>query len=137
MSSEKQPEFDISTPEGQRALRNIIITAQGGNPEAQQTLNEFMRFDDSIERTNLPKRKDVQRAIFFSFVGQTLYPDTKDDPFTVAAECIAKGFMAKGGEKSKQFVDMFRSTPNLTDLQNLQGPTERSFTDRLFGRNQE
>jgi len=46
--------FRIETPED---LRKVIISAQGGDPEAQQTLNAFLKFANNIERTNLPTRR--------------------------------------------------------------------------------
>ena len=125
--------IDLATPEGQKFLRNIIVIGQGGNPEAQQSLNEFMSFDDDIERTNLPTRRDVQRASFWLYVGATFFPDIDDDPFTIAGKCVAKGFMAKSGEKSKQFVDMFRQSPDLAALERV-GNNEQSLTDRILGR---
>lgn len=116
-------------------LRRVIVMAQGGDPEAQQTLNAFLKFNNNIERTNLPTRRDVQMVVFADYAGKTLYPDVEDNPFSKLANCISIAFMAKGGDKSKQFVELMKQTPSLTDLQTLQGPADRSLTDRIFGRN--
>ena len=133
--TEEKNKLDILTPEGMRIIRNLIVSAQGGDPEAQQTLNDFMRFDDSIERTNLPTRKDVQRIAYLSYIGRSLFPDNFDDPFTIAAECISKSFMAKGGEKSKQFVQLFQKTPNVIDLtSSTQEESIRGRFGKLLGR---
>lgn len=121
------------TPEFLENMRKIIVMAQGGNPEAQQTLNEFMKFANNIERTNLPNRKDVQMVAYLHYAGMVLFPETNEDPFTKAADSISIAFMAKGGEKSKQFVDLFKQTPSLADLQMIQEKPE-GIMNRVLGR---
>jgi len=125
--------FEIETLED---LQRILIMAQGGNPDAQQTLNNFIRFGNNIERTNLPKREDVQRMIYADYAGKTLYPDLNDDPFSKFADSMATSFMAKGGDKSKQFVELMKQTPSLTDLQTLQEQPQ-GIMDRLLRRGSE
>lgn len=116
-------------------LRKIIVMAQGGDPDAQQTLNAFLKFNNNIERTNLPIRRDVQMLAYLDYAGKTLYPDDENNPFTMAANSIAVAFMAKGGDKSKQFVELMKQTPSLADLQTtLAGDGQRSLTDKLLGR---
>ncbi len=115
-------------------IRKIVVSARGGNPDAQQTLNDFIKFNNDIERTNLPQRLDVQRMVFVDYAGKAFYPDTDDDPFTMLGQSIATSFMAKGGLKSNQFVDLMRQTPNLADLQTTQESTKRGITDRILGR---
>ena len=118
-------------------LRKIVIMAKGGDPDAQQTLNAFLKFNSDIERTNLPKREDVQRVIFADYAGKTLYPDLEDDPFSKLAKSISIAFMAKGGDKSKQFVELMKQTPSLTDLQTVQDSSQRGLVDKLLGRKKE
>jgi len=114
-------------------LRRIVVMAKGGDPEAQHTLNAFLKFNSNIERTNLPKREDVQRMVFADYAGKTLYPERDDDPFSMLADSIAIAFMAKGGDKSKQFVELMKQTPSLSDLQTLQ-EQPRGMMDRILGR---
>ena len=111
--------------------------ARGGDPDAQQTLNAFLKFNSNIERTNLPVRRDVQMIAYLDYAGKTLYAGKEDNPFTKAANCIAIAFMAKGGDKSKQFVELMKQTPSLADLQTLGGDRQRSLTDRILGRGKE
>ena len=118
-------------------LRRIIVMAKGGDPDAQQTLNAFLKFNSNIERTNLPIRRDVQMIAYLDYAGKTLYSDSEDNPFTKAANCISTAFMAKGGDKSKQFVELMKQTPSLADLQTLGGEQQRSLTDRILGRGKE
>lgn len=133
------PEETPSTPsllkiESFEDLRKILVLSRGGDPEAQQTLNNFLKFNDNIERTNLPTRKDVQLISYVDYAGKTLYPDNPDNPFTVAANCIAVAFMAKGGDKSKQFVELMKQVPSLTDLQTHGVEQQRSTLDKVLGR---
>lgn len=130
---EESASFEIETLED---LQRIMIMAQGGNPDAQQTLNDFIRFGNNIERTNLPKREDVQRMIFADYAGKTLYPNLTDDPFSKFADSMATSFMAKGGDKSKQFVELMKQTPSLSELQTLQEQPQ-SIMDRLLRRDKE
>lgn len=118
-------------------LRRIIVMARGGDPDAQQTLNAFLKFNNNIERTNLPIRRDVQMIAYLDYAGKTLYAGNEDNPFTKAANCISIAFMAKGGDKSKQFVELMKQTPSLADLQTLGGDRQRSLTDRILGRGKE
>ncbi len=115
-------------------LRKIVIMAKGGDPASQHTLNEFLKFSSNIERTNLPKRIDVQRVIFADYAGKTLYPDLEDNPFSKLANSISIAFMAKGGDKSKQFVELMKQTPSLSELQTLQDSSQRGLVDRVLGR---
>ena len=138
-SEGETPEEKLPTPlslkiESFDDLRKVIVLSRGGDPEAQQTLNNFLKFSDNIERTNLPTRKDVQMVSYVDYAGKTLYPDRPDNPFALAANCISVAFMAKGGDKSKQFVELMKQTPSLADLQTVGAESQRSITDKLLGR---
>ena len=117
-------------------LRKIIVAANGGDPEAQQTLNEFLKFKNNIERTNLPTRRDVVLIAYLDGCGKLYYPGDEANPFSTIANSLCIAFMAKGGEKSKQFVEMMKQTPTLADLQTL-GTPQRSLADKFLGRNKE
>ena len=131
MSEEEATGFEIDTIDD---LRRVIIMAQGGDPEAQQTLNAFLQFKDNIERTNLPTRRDVQMIAYLDYAGKIYWPDFVDDPFSKAADSLARAFMAKSGDKSKQFVELMKQTPSLSDLQMIEEAQPRSLRERIFGR---
>ena len=135
----KTDKSDPKTPSGFELetlddLRKILVMAKGGDPNAQHTLNEFLKFNSNIERTNLPTRLDVQRVIFADYAGKTLYPDLEDDPFSKLANSISIAFMAKGGDKSKQFVELMKQTPSLSELQTLSDSSQRGLVDRVLRR---
>jgi hypothetical protein len=123
--------FKIETPDD---LRKIIVMAQGGDPEAQQTLNAFLKFNNNIERTNLPTRRDVVLIAYLDGCGKLYYPNKEDNPFSMLANSLVVAFMAKGGDKSKQFVELMKQTPNLADLQTIGTPVSSGLRDRIFGR---
>lgn len=114
-------------------LRKIMVLARGGDPEAQQTLNDFLRFKDNIERTNLPTRRDVQLVAYMDYAGKVFYPNDTENPFAKMADTLAVTFMAKGGDKSKQFVEMMKKAPDLTGL--VQGqPEKQGLLARIRGK---
>lgn len=115
-------------------LRKVMTLARGGDPEAQQTLNEFLRFKDNIERTNLPLRRDVQLIAYMDYAGKIFYPDDENNPFAKMADTLAVAFMAKGGDKSKQFVEMMKKAPDLTGLVAPTEPQKQGILARLRGK---
>jgi len=114
-------------------LRRVMTIAQGGDPDAQQTLNNFLRFDNDTERSNLPNTTTVRCVAQLNGFSKLFYPKNDDDPFALVAGCIETAFMARKGWKSNQFVEMTKQTPSLSDLQAV---TEKSpsLTDRVLGR---
>lgn len=120
------------TPEQLDTVRRLMVVSQGGDPDAQQTINNFLKFDDDIERTNLPKRADVLTVAYLDYAGKTLYPDNPDDPFSKAAGSLAKPFMAFKGGKSAQFVEMMKQTPSIADLET--SGESPSLLNRMLGR---
>ena len=124
--------FEIKTLDD---LRKIMVLARGGDPDAQQSLNDFLKFKDDIERTNLPTRRDVQMIGYLDYAGKIFYPKNPDNPFTKAAICLSKVFMAKGGDKSKQFVEMMKKAPDLSMLSTgQQEPQRQGLFARLRGK---
>ena len=115
-------------------LRRVLVIAQGGNPDAQQSINDFLKFDNNIERTNLPTRRDVVLMAYLKGCGSLFYPENDDDPFSIIANALSIAFMAKGGEKSKQFVELMKQTPSLVDLQTIGVDAPKSgIRERVFG----
>ena len=125
--------FKVETPDD---LRRLLVIADGGDPEAQQTLNAFLKFNNNIERTNLPTRRDVVLLTYLEGCSKHYYPNRPKNPFALVADALATAFMAKGGDKSKQFVELMKQTPSLTDLQAV-SEKNPSLTDRIFGRSKE
>ena len=119
-------------------LRRILVIAQGGNPDAQQSINDFLKFDNNIERTNLPTRRDVVLLAYLKACGSMFYPDDDNDPFSIMANALSIAFMAKGGEKSKQFVELMKQTPSLVDLQTMGTESQNTgIMSKIFGGSKE
>ena len=118
-------------------LKEWLMGARGQDPDSQQTINKFLDFEDAIERTNLPTITDVKRVSYFDFLSQLYFPEYPDNPFKTAANTQAKALMARKGEKSKQFVDMMKLTPSITDLQSVAEPAQRGLMDRALRRGKE
>ena len=118
-------------------LKEFLMIARGQDPESQQTINKFLNFEDEIERTNLPSITDVKRVSYFDFLSALYFPEYPDNPFKMAAKAQAKALMARKGEKSKQFVDLMKQTPSISDLQTVGEPAQRGLVDRALGRGKE
>lgn len=128
----ERPELDALSPEGQEALRNLIVTLEGGNPRAQSLLIDFMQMRSNVERTFLPTRRDVQQVDYANYAAKTFWPDHPNNPFADCRDSICESWMPYKGEKSRQTVELFRQTPNLSDLQTVSD--NRSMIDKLLGR---
>lgn len=124
--------LDALSPEGQEALRNLLVTLEGGNPHAQALLNDFLKMNSAIERTFLPTRRDVQQVDYANYASKTFWPDIPNNPFADCVDSICVSWMPYKGEKSRQTVELFRQTPNLSELQTISD--NRSVIDRLLGR---
>ena len=133
-STEAEPQKTSFKIESIDDIRRVIVAASGGDPEAQQTLNAFLKFNNVIERTNLPTRKDVILVAYLEGCGRFFYPVARDNPFETLADCLATAFMAKGGDKSKQFVELMKQTPSLAELQTFGTPAQPSWKERILGK---
>lgn len=122
--------LEVKTPDD---LRRLMVIADGGDPDAQQTLNAFLRFNNIVERSNLPTRRDVVLLTYLDGCSTLYFPNTPDNPFAVLRDSLATSFMAKGGGKSNQFVDLMKQTPSLIDLQTV-NENKPSLTDRILRR---
>lgn len=116
-------------------LYNLITIAKGGNPQAQQTLNNFLNFRDNVERSNFPTVNQVRMAAYLKMASKVLYDDTAKNPFRIAYESLSSAFMALKSKKSDQFVDMTRQTPAVAEL--TTEPEKPRLRDRLFRRPRE
>lgn len=127
-----ETEFDAMSQEGQTALRRLLLTLEGGNPDAQALLNDFIRMNSPIERTFLPTRRDVLQIDYANYAAKTFWPDVPNNPFADCVNSLCESWMPYKGEKSRQTVELFRQTPNLADLQTVS--ESRSLVDKLLGR---
>jgi len=124
------------TPEKLELIRDTMISLEGGNPKAQQSINDLIRIEHTVETSNLPTRADVHFIAWLLMVSRMLYPHNPNNPFEKLAVVIALSFKAKGGMKAQQIVDLFRNQPNLGDIQTVLGmqeQTQPSFRQRIFG----
>lgn len=131
-------DLDSLTPQQLDGLRRFLVVLEGGDPESQQTLNKFMNIDNPIERTNLPTRRDVHVVSYLDMVNKSYFPTMKNDPFSLLNESISIGFMAKGGMKSNQVVELLRNSPDLaafqTAMQIQDSQNQQGFMSRFLGR---
>lgn len=118
------------------AMRRLFVILDGQDPEAQQTLNNFLKFNNNIERSNFPTTKVVLCISQLTGYGSLLFGED-NNPFSMIADALSIAFMARQGEKSKQFVDLFKQTPSLSELQTLSEPQQRGLMDRIAGRGKE
>lgn len=125
------------TDEDINKIRRLLVSIKGGNPDAQQTITDFMDMKDPVEGSNLPNRRDVQLEIYLDICGKFLFPDIPDDPFTILRNSIALTFKAKGGEKAKQFVEMVRNTTDLSALTSMPDEVKQGIFSRFMGRGKE
>jgi len=82
-------------------LRQWIIASMGGDPEAQQTLNNFLNFKNDLERTNLPRRLDLRIMAFVGYAHETVCKSIPNNPFDKLYRILNSAFMALKSEKSK------------------------------------
>ncbi len=127
---ETKPQLEIESWDD---LRRVLLIAQGKDPDAQQTLNKFLRFDNDTERSNFPNTKTVLCITQLNGFSKLYYPDDEDNPFALAAQCLETAFMARKGWKSNAFVEMTKQTPSLSDLKEV-GETSPSVVGRILGR---
>lgn len=131
---EPKPEFEIETFDD---YKRMLILARGGDPDAVQALAKYMNLDSMAERSYFPDRRTSLGIGQLFIFGETLYPHKIKDPFTLAGEKIAEGFMGYKGFKSNQVMEITRNTPNLDALQTLPEGAKQGFLSRFLGGNKE
>jgi len=127
----KKPKIDLEE------LRNMMVIAKGGDPKAQQTINDFIKFDNNTERSNFPNSKTTLVIAQLNGYSQVFYPDDPNNPFALAAGSIEIAFMARKGWKSEGFVEMMKQTSNMPDLVTSSEAKQRGIGDRILGRGKE
>ena len=126
-----EPEFN------ERRLLRLSQIAEGKDPDASQSLSDFMDMKNIVERSNLPTTDTVLCMASLDVVGQVAYQSAPDNIFFMFRDSLARAYMARGGEKANQFVEMTKQTPSLVDLQTVREDQPRGLFDRLTGRGKE
>lgn len=121
----------------ERRLLRLSQISEGIDPDAVQSLTDFMDMKNIVERSNLPTTDTVLCMTGLDVAGQVAYQSAPDNIFFMFRDSLARAYMARGGEKANQFVEMTKQTPSLVDLQTVREDSQRGFFDRLRGRGKE
>ena len=127
----KESKFKIETLDD---LRNLLVVAKGGDPNAIQAITNFMDFGSNIERSYFPDKLITLCTAQLNGFGQTFFPNRPHNPFALVSDVIAVHFMAYKGYKSNQFVEMTRQSPNLDALQTSSEEIKQGVVSRILSR---
>jgi len=119
--------------ENLKDLRDMMVIAKGGDPKAAQTINDFIKFDNTTERSNFPNTKTTLVIAQLNGYSQVYYPN-EENPFGLVAQCLEIALMARKGWKSGQFVEIVKQTPSIPDMVTIGEGQQRGIGDRLLGR---
>ena len=126
--TETKPKID------DKRIGRLFSVLDGKDPDAQQTVTDFLKMKSVIERTNLPDIKTVLTIAQLLGYGKLYFPNDPNDPFTLIANTLAEAYMARNGEKAKQFVELMRNTPNMSELQTFRDLEDnKGLLDRFRG----
>ena len=128
--AELKPMFEISSIED---LRKVLVIAKGGDPDAIQAITKFMDFNSIAERSYFPDKTITLCTAQLSGFGKVFFPNDDWNPFSLVSDVIATHFMGYKGNKSNQFVDMTRQTPNLADIQGKDEVAKQGYVSRILG----
>ena len=129
--AETKPIFTIESIDD---LRKVLVIAKGGDPDAIQAITKFMDFNSIAERSYFPDKTITLCTAQLSGYGKVYFPNDEWNPFTLVSDVIATHFMGYKGNKSNQFVDMTRQTPNLADIQGKDEVVKQGYVNRILGR---
>lgn len=118
----------------EKDLMRFMQILDGINPDAVQTMNDFLDMKNIIERSNLSTRRDVQLIVYLDMCSEFYFPEHTKNPFARMRDSLARAFLAKGGFKSNQFVELMRNQPDLSGMQTSSEDVKRSLLDRVLGR---
>lgn len=128
----------MSAPEiNERQILRLSQIAEGKDPDASQTMTDFMDMKNIVERSNLPTTDTVLCMASLDVVGQVAYQSAPGNIFFMFRDSLARAYMARGGEKANQFVEMTKRTPGVIDLQTVREDQQRGLFDRITGRGKE
>lgn len=115
-------------------LHDIIQIAQGGNPRAKQLLENFINMNSNTERAYFPDKTIMIAVAQQNGYAQTYFKNDEFNPFRMVAEVIETATMGYKGNKSKDFVDIIRQTPNMSELQGASEEVKSGFLQGFVGR---
>lgn len=131
---EKEPVFDVATPEGRKALFEIMCIARGIDPNQVQSMAKFMNADNNDERSYYPNQRTALAIAQLRMFGQAFYRGDDWNEYEVIADLLSIGFMGFKGFKSEQYKDITSGQPNLDKLQSLPEETKKVFLSGIFNR---
>ena len=110
-------------------LRQILILAEGGDPEAQRWLNKFLKTESPQERSFFPSYPFIQRQVYLLAGSKVFFKDEEGNPLKMWADLEAEVFNGYKGKKSDQVVEMLKKGTdlgNLTLTPQMQAPQQKS-----------
>ena len=126
-----KPVFKIKTLDD---LKNIMVVAKGGDPNAIQAITKFMNFESVTERSFFPDKTLTLCVGQLNGLGRVYFAGEEWDPFTLIGDVLSIAFMGYKGFKSEQLVDLMRQTPNLDALQTTGEEIKQGVIARILGR---
>jgi len=123
-----EPMFKIESLDD---LRKVLVTAEGGNPEAQQAVVDFMNLKSTTERANFMD-KTIMLAVAQQDGYSRAYPQFK--AFELVSNAISSATMGYKSKKSDQLVQIIQQTPNMSDLTSASEEVKQSYISRILGR---
>ena len=132
--TEEESLFDISTPEGRKALFEIMCIAKGIDPNQVQSMAKFTNPDNNDERSYYPTQHTALAIAQLRMFGRAFYKKDEWNEYEVIADLLSIGYMGYKGFKSEQFKDITSGQPNLDKLQGLPEETKSGILSGLLGR---
>ena len=141
MSEKKEKSKDEKPKRSIKDLRDILIMARGGDPEAQQFLKEFMSLEFPQERTNFPAMIYIQKQTYLLMCAEHFGVDENGEgmgkPFLDMARFDAITWGGYKGFKASQVVDMLKQGTDMSKMlmsfSPQQAQEKRGLLQRLRG----
>lgn len=138
VEEEKKPVEEKKTltfdEDSETRLMRFMQVLDGVNPDAAQSMNDFLDMKNLVERSNLSLRRDVQLIVYLDMCSEAYFPTIERNPFAKWRDSLARAFLAKGGWKSEQFVELMRNQVDLSGYEVTREEVKHSFVDRILGR---
>lgn len=131
---EEEPSFDITTPEGRKALFEVLCIIKGIDPNQVQGMARFMNPDNNDERSYYPTQLTSISIAQLRMFGEGFYRGHAWNEYTAIAEFLSIGLMGYKGFKSEQYKDITSGQPNLDKLQTLPENAQKGILSGIFGR---
>ena len=132
--AEEEPLFDVSTPEGRKAIFEIMCIAKGIDPNQVQGMAKFTNPDNNDERSYYPTQHTALAIAQLRMFGRAFYKKDEWNEYESIADLLSIGYMGYKGFKSEQYKDITSGQPNLDKLQGLPEATKSGVLSGLLGR---